>query len=103
MSNVDGNRVIPNNLDALRRLVRPVLQRFKTQINKETASYRSIGKRAGISHEQVRLMVQNPEKNLSRKTMIKLVQRCTKRQLILNKKPIHHIGNGMGIWNKDVI
>jgi hypothetical protein len=80
MSIINANRAIPSDLNTLRMLVRPIIQRFISQINEERISYRKIGNKVGISHEAARTIINNPGKKLSRKTMTKLVRSYTRER-----------------------
>jgi threonine synthase len=80
---------IPRDIEALRELCVPIVKRFISQIKNKRASTYSIGKKTGVSYELIRLIVNKPDRNLSRKVMKKFVQTCTRRDLIQTVKIIH--------------
>ena len=46
----------------------------------KTISVRRISKKLGITHPTMLALIDNPKKELARKTMIRIVQRGTKKQ-----------------------
>ena len=93
------NRAIPRDMDTLGKLCRPIIRRFISQINEDRATFRSIGKKVGISHVSIYSIYKNPNKDLSRKVMIKILRTCTRKQLVKPKLKIAVPGR----WNKHTI
>jgi hypothetical protein len=82
----------------LRSLVSQCLQsrkRFIARINNKTASGRSIAKKIGIDHKTLQAFLNNPAKELSRKTMVKIARNYTREQTKI-KTELHPAMNG---WN----
>jgi hypothetical protein len=83
------NIEIPRDDATLRLECIKIVKRFTDQIFNKRASFRSIAKKTNVSHELIRSIYKNPQKNLSRKVMKKFVQTCTRRDLIQTVKIIH--------------
>jgi transposase len=80
MVDIGRNRVVTNDMKALRALCRKVRSRTITQINDERISVRKAAKKMGISHWTLLDWKKNPDKNLSRKLMKRIVMRMTKEK-----------------------
>ena len=89
------NRVVTNDMKALRALCSGVRRRVIKRINNETLSVRKGAKKMGISHPTLLSWIENPEKRLSRKLMKRIVLRMTKPK----KKKILVSGPCIG-WNR---
>jgi hypothetical protein len=101
--NVRANRVIPRDNSTLQRLCRTVTRRYIKQIEEKRISVRRASKKLGISHPTMLAIMEQPDKILSRKTMVRIVQRGTKRQLVKPKMIIPAASPGFRIWNHHTI
>jgi hypothetical protein len=89
-------RVIPRNLEALRSLYRMRLKRLQKRFENGKSSW-AIGRKLRLDHKTVLTLIKHPERPVSRKTMIKVIQGTTgrKRKRFFRPPP--------GCWFPDAI
>jgi hypothetical protein len=94
-----ANQAIPRDIGSLRELCLKIRQRLITQINNETASGRSIARKVGVDHKTILSFIYDPEKNLSRKVMVKIVSKTTRDVVLREKIKSNEIHPAPNAWN----
>ena len=89
MSKIRLNDEIPRDLKSLEELCVKIRKRFIDQIDNGRATFRSLGEKTGVSYETIRTLYNDRTHPLNRKSMIRLVRTCTRRDLFQTVKIIH--------------
>ena len=89
MSHKRYNRDIPRDEATLRAECIKIVKRLISQLNNKRASFRSIAKKANVSHNLIYLIYKDPDRKLSRKVMKKFVQAFTRRDLFQTIKIVN--------------
>jgi hypothetical protein len=97
MSNIIKDASIPKDITLLRTECDKSIRRIVEQIDNKRASTWSIARKTDISQSLVVLIYNNPQRNLSRKVMIKIIRATTRPK----RRKSKNIQSLKGHWYSD--